>query len=445
MLSAIGLSIYEYRKYLVLTLAISMIAIPIADILVIQRDRNRNEMYGEAFWIYGFGVYNMDDEELAEALAGMGFNDGTHTLPDYLGGVKYEYPVFGFIFFAIATWLFPGTGYLQSLWLNFLLVLVFNLNLALLGILLRDKIYKVPWARAFFAGYFVYGLGMSAGSGKIELIVDCLLLMSLVLWKEQQYGKAMFTLGMAVQTKIYPVVVFPVFFVLNPLSSLWFFASTFITVIPVFFGASFESLISHLLNLSSYSPLVINPLYPGLATNTPDLVNPTNTYVWIPALIPLIIYTFFLLSTFKIFLPPKSELAEKSTRQKLIALIPLYLYIFPAILFVYRWVMPWYLYWLAPIVILFKTDEQALAYMKQLALIGILYLYGLLVNWPYFIQGPIPEFILHFPYNWFTIVGVVLIGVLSAITYGIWLIEIQRRERKAIMLKEAEARGELII
>ena len=56
MLSAISLSIYKFRKYLVLSLIVSLIAIPIADALVIERDRNRNEMYGEAFWRYGFDV-----------------------------------------------------------------------------------------------------------------------------------------------------------------------------------------------------------------------------------------------------------------------------------------------------------------------------------------------------------------------------------------------------
>lgn len=445
MLSAIGLSIYEYRKYLVLTLAISLIAIPIGNVLVIQRDRNRNEMYGEAFWIYGFSVYNMNDTELATALADMGFNDGTHTLPGYLGGVKYEYPVFGLIFFAIATWLFPGTGPLQPLWLNFLLVLVFNLNLALLGILLRDKIYKVYWARAFFGGYFIYGLAMSAGGGKLEPIVDCLLFMSLVLWKEKQYGKSMFTLGMAVQTKIYPAVVFPIFFLQNPVSSIWFFASMFMTVVPVFFGASFDSLISHLLNLSSYSPLIVNPMYPGLAFNTPDLVSGQGSYLWIPALLPAIIYAFFILATFKIFIPPKSELAGKSIRAKLISLIPLYLYVVPIILFIFRWIMPWYLYWFAPVVLLFKKDEHAMAYMKQIALIGLLYLYGLAVNWPYFILGPIPEFMHHFPYNWGTIGGLLLLCALAGVAYGIWKLEIDRRERKAIMYREAEDRGELII
>ena len=445
MLSAIGLSIYEYRKYLVLTLAISMIAIPIANVLVIQRDRNRNEMYGEAFWIYGFSVYNMNDSELAKNLAYMGFNDGTHTLPGYLGGVKYEYPVFGLIFFAIATLLFPGTGELQSLWLNFLLVLVFNLNLALLGILLREKIYTEKWARAFLGGYFIYGLAMSAGGGKLEPIVDCLLLMSLVLWKENQHGKAMFTLGMAVQTKIYPAVVFPIFFLQDPFSSVYFFGSLIITVIPVFFGASFDSLISHLLNLSSYSPLVVNPMYPGLALATPDLVNSPNTYVWLPSLIPTIIYAFFILSTFKEFLPSKSEFTKISIREKLISLIPLYICLIPTILFMFRWVMPWYLYWFAPVVLLFKKDEQSMTYMKEVAVVGMLYLYGLTVNWPYFIIGPIPDFMVHFPYHWGTIPGLILLSLLAAVAYGVWKLEVERRERNAIRKREAEARGELLI
>lgn len=445
MLSAIGLSIYEYRKYLVLTLAISMIAIPIANVLVIQRDRNRNEMYGEAFWIYGFSVYNMNDSELAKNLAYMGFNDGLHTLPGYLGGVKYEYPVFGLIFFAIATLLFPGTGELQSLWLNFLLVLVFNLNLALLGILLREKIYKVYWARVFMGGYFIYGLAMSAGGGKLEPIVDCLLFMSLVLWKENQHGKAMFTLGMAVQTKIYPAVVFPIFFLQDPLSSVWFFASLIITVIPVFFGASFSSLISHLLNLSSYSPLVVNPMYPGLAFATPDLANSPNTYMWLPSLLPVVIYAFFILSTFREFLPSKAEFTSKSIRGKLISLIPFYICLIPTILFIFRWIMPWYLYWFAPVVLLLKTDKHSMAYMKEVGLVGLLYLYGLAVNWPYFIIGPIPDFMVHFPYHWGTIPGLILLGFLAAIAYGIWKLEIDRREKNAFRRREAEARGELLI
>ena len=446
MLSAISLSIYEHRKYLVLTLVVSMLAIPIADTLIIQRDRNRNEMYGEAFWIYGFTVYDMNDTQLATELEHLGFNDGNHTLPAYLGGVKYEYPVFALIFFAIATWLFPGTGGLQPMWLNFLLVLVFNLNLALIAILLKEKIYKTHWARMFFGGYFIYGLVMSAGGGKLEPIADCLFLMSLVLWQENQRGKSMFTLGLAVQTKIYPIVAFPALFLISPISSIWFLSSMVVTVIPVFMGASFESLVSHILNLSSYSTFIVNPMYPGLAIGTPILDSPPETYLWFPALIPLIIYSFFMIFTFRTFLPAKSEFKEKSLYQKVVSLIPLYLYAFPFILFfMFRWVMPWYLYWLGPVVLLFKTDTHAAAYMKQLALIGLLYLLGMIVNWPYFLSGPILEFVKHFPYNWNSIYGFILLGVLAAGAFVIWRWAFDRREHNAEILRAAEVRGELII
>jgi hypothetical protein len=448
MLSAISLHIYRYRKYLVLTLAISLIAIPIANVLVIQRDRNRNEMYGEAFWIYGFGVYTLNDTDLAEQMedAGYPYNDGYHVLPAYLGGIAYEYPVFGLIFFAVATWLFPGSGGLQPLWINFLLALVFNLNLVLLAILLKDKLQTKFWARMFFSGYFVYGLIMSAGGGKLEPLVDCLLLMSLVLWQEKQHGKAMFTLGLSVQTKIYSVVVFPVFFLTNPLSSVWFIGSLFVSVIPSFFGASFESLISHFLNTSGYSTYIVNPMFPGLTWGTPDLsTTPTTFYWWPPAAIPLFLYVFFMLLTIRPYLPTKKDLEGKSIRLKLLELKPFYLYLLPAVLFAFRWIMPWYLYWLAPVVLLFDKEEHAIGYMKQVTVVGFLYVIGLFCNWYYFISYPLPDFIEHFPLQQGTFIGLALIMILAGITYVAWKWEFDRRDRKAAFIREAEARGELII
>jgi uncharacterized membrane protein len=454
MLAAISLSIYEHRQYLVLSLVISMIAIPIADILVVQRDRNRNEMYGEAFWIYGFTVYNMNDTELVHNLDtqyGFNFNESLYTLPDYLGGVHYEYPVFGLIFFAIATWLFPGSGAgsLQPLWLNFLLVLVFNLNLVLLTILLGDKMRTMKWARYFFGAYFAYGLTMAAAGGKLEPIVDCLLLMALVLWKENQHGKSMFTLGLSVQTKIYPLVAFPVLFLGDPLSSVWFLASMFVTVFPVFFGANFESLFAHLTNEASYSTFIVNPIWPGLALGTPNMygsADPSLTYLWPPALIPAIIYAVFVLLTFRNYLPNRTELAGKSIHEKLVSLIPVYLYLIPSLLLVFRWIMPWYLYWFAPVIVLFKDDSRALGYLRQTALVGLLYLLGIIVNWPYFIAGPLPAFMEHFPVSAAeTIGGLILLVISICIAYFAWKLEIERRERKAITVREAEARGELII
>ncbi|MFW9805414.1 MAG: hypothetical protein ACFFFK_01635 [Candidatus Thorarchaeota archaeon] len=452
MLSAISLHIYRYRKYLVLTLAISLIAIPIANVLVIERDRNRNEMYGEAFWIYGFGVYTMNDTALAQKMEddyGYPYNDGNHVLPDYLGGIAYEYPVFGLIFFAVATWLFPGQGGLQPLWINFLLALVFNLNLVLIAILLKDKLQTRQWARAFFAGYFVYGLVMSSGGGKLEPLVDCLMLMSLVLWQEKQHGKAMFALGLSVQTKIYSVVIFPLFFLINPASSIWFFVSMTMSVLPSFFGASFESLISHFLNTTSYSTYIVNPMFPGLIWGTPDFgISPpatTTYYWWPPAAIPLILYAFFILLTVRLYLPSKKEFEGKSLRMKILVLKPFYLYLLPAILFIFRWIMPWYLYWLAPVVLLFDDDDHAVGYMKQLTVVGFIYLIGLFCNWNYFISYPLPDFLEHFPQGQGTILGVGLIFILAVLTYGLWKWEFDRRERKFKIIREAEGRGELII
>jgi hypothetical protein len=355
--------------------------------------------------------------------------------------------VFGLIFFAIATWLFPGAGGLQELWLNFILVLVFNLNLVLLAILLRDKIEKEFWARMFFGGYFIYGLAMSAGAGKLEPVVDCLLLMSIVLWTEKQHGKAMFTLGLGVQTKIYPAVVFPLFFLGNPVSSIWFFASMIMSVIPTLFGASFESLVAHFLNTSSYSAYIVNPLYPELAWRTPDFsTDPVSFYTWIPALIPLVIYTFFVLHTVRPYLPSRSDLEGKSIRMKLLALKPFYLYMLPGILFVFRWVMPWYLYWLGIVVVLFDKNELAIGYVKIITLVGLLYAFGVVCNWPYFVAGPLPDFFSHFPLQWWmSIALLIVLGFSIAIAYTVWKWEFDRREKNEKLIREAEARGELII
>ncbi len=448
MLSAISLSIYEFRKYLVLSLVISILAIPIAGAMVIERDRNRNEMYGEAFWIYGFGVYNMTDQELAEALPPeWDFNDGEHVLPGYLGNITYEYPVFGLIFFAIATWLFPGVNDLQPLWINFVLVLVFNLNLVLIAILLRDKIYKVQWARLFFAGYFIYGLVMSAGGGKLEPIVDCLLLMALVLQKEGQMKKAMLTLGLSVQTKIYSGVAFPLMFLSAPGSSIWFFLSSLLTIIPfTFFGASFDSLMSHFFNTSSYSTEIVNPMYPGLLFTSPTKGPLAGvTYLWPPALIPLVIYIAFMLLTVGKYLPQKEKLIEASWREKLNLLVPLYIYMLPAILFYFRWEMPWYVFWLGPIAIFLKDDEQAMGYLRQIALVALLYTIGVFINWPYFIAGPLPDFSEHFKTGWWALGGLALMIGLAGASYFLWKATFDRRERIAARRHDAEARGELII
>lgn len=107
--------------------------------------------------------------------------------------------------------------------------------------------------------------------------------------------------------------------------------------------------------------------------------------------------------------------------------------------------MPWYLYWLAPVVLLFDEDDHAVGYMKQLTVLGFIYLIGLFCNWNYFITYPLPDFLEHFPQGEGTILGVGLIFILAVLTYALWKWEFDRRERKFKIIREAEARGELII
>jgi hypothetical protein len=257
----------------------------------------------------------------------------------------------------------------------------------------------------------------------------------------------MFTLGLSVQTKVYSVVALPLLLILSPLSIIWFFASTLLTVIPFFFlGADFSTLVSHFLNTTDYSSYIVNPMYPGLFLGTPEVnSNPVTFYMWPPALIPLVIYVAFILFTFRMYLPGKAEFMKATLREKFILLFPLYIYLLPAILFVFRWVMPWYLFWLGPMIFMFKEDRHAVGYLKQLTVVGLVYSFGVFCNWPYFISGPLPDFMIHFPLGWYTLLGLVSLLGSAAVAYGIWKWTFERRERKAQLIREARVRGELII
>jgi hypothetical protein len=108
--------------------------------------------------------------------------------------------------------------------------------------------------------------------------------------------------------------------------------------------------------------------------------------------------------------------------------------------------MPWYLYWLGIIVVLFDRNEHAIGYVKVITAVGLLYAFGILCNWPYFISGPLPDFLEHFPLEWWmTLAGLIVLGFSIAIAFNVWKWEFDRREKKAALIREAEARGELII
>lgn len=189
-------------------------------------------------------------------------------------------------------------------------------------------------------------------------------------------------------------------------------------------------------------------MFPGLTWGTPNLATDPITYHWWPpAAIPLFLYVFFILLTVRQYLPTKKDFEGKSIRLKLLELKPFYLYMLPAVLFVFRWIMPWYLYWLSAVVLLFDDDEHAIGYMKQLTVVGFLYLIGLFCNWQYFAgdPGPFLDFAGHFPLEQGTFIGLALIIILAGITYVAWKWEFDRRDRNAEIIRKADARGELII
>ena len=57
----------------------------------------------------------------------------------------------------------------------------------------------------------------------------------------------------------------------------------------------------------------------------------------------------------------------------------------------------------------------------------------------------IPDFMIHFPLGWYTLLGLVMLLGSAAVAYGIWKWTFERRERKAKLIREARARGELIV
>ena len=121
---------------------------------------------------------------------------------------------------------------------------------------------------------------------------------------------------------------------------------------------------------------------------------------------------------------------------------PVYIYLLPAILFVFRWVMPWYLFWMGIAIFLFDSDDQSIGYLKQVTIVGLLYAFGILCNWQYFITGPLPDFLLHFPRGIGPLLGAIFIlGDLALVIIFFWKLMLERKELKDKLIREAEARG----
>ena len=103
------------------------------------------------------------------------------------------------------------------------------------------------------------------------------------------------------------------------------------------------------------------------------------------------------------------------------------------------------LYCLGGMIFLFDEDKHKIGYLKQITIVGFVYTFGVVLNYIYFVNGPLPDLLGHFPFGWVTILGLAGIALGAAITFVIWRWTFNRREARAQLVGEAEARGELVI
>lgn len=370
----------RYWKLLTVIFIIGMITIPIADMHIIERDRNRNEIYGELFWQIGFNVYRINDHILKTQ-----YNvSDDHLLASYLN-ITYEYPVITLLFFAFITGIFPGIHGLQHIFINMVLLLIYVMNLLLILYVGRKYLDK-SWFKIVFSAYAIYGFIMAVFGGKVEPLTDLFFLISIYFMQQNRTKLGQFMLGISVQTKVYTAIAFPIYFIIAPIDSIFFFLSLLITVIPFLStGLSYDTLIRHFLNDTGYSPYATNSLWLGRV-----FMNPWSITTFL---------IFIILEIFTIFKFDKDETARFGFKVgfRIRSIQDIYLVLFPGTLFLYRWVMPWYFGWFIPLTLILKKEQSVYYYLRVITIIGFLYVLGILINIDYYLSnGLLQEFVGHF-------------------------------------------------
>ncbi|UCE09417.1 MAG: hypothetical protein JSW61_10645 [Candidatus Thorarchaeota archaeon] len=368
--------ISRFRLYLVLSLVISFVMVPVADGLVLQRDRNRNMVYGELFWQEGFYVYDLSDSDLQ--------NDygvpSDHLLTGVLN-VTYEYPMFTLLFYAFMALIEPGQY--GNHWLaNWVLVLLAHVNL-ILFLYLGQNHWDKKWFRQLFFVYYAFSMVFSVGFAKTEPMADLLWMSSLILFQNRRFISANALLGFAVQTKLYPALAFPFFMAASPIGALAFLATLAITSLPlVLTGVGYSTLLAHLQNSAAYSELVTNPFFIGLFFSNPaSIIAPAVLFISLT-------YMLLQTKTTRGFPIPLLQLKSKDWRRTLVFASPL-------ILVAFSWVLIWYYSWfLVPFYLLNKEEDRS-DFRWMIAAIWIAHFSGILLNLEYFVNGPIAEFFGH--------------------------------------------------
>ena len=361
--------IYQYRKWLVLGIIMAMILMPVAETHIIQRDRNRNEIYGELFWKYGLGVYDLSDYILKTQ-----FNvSSDHLLSSYLN-LTYEYPLTVLLFYAALTAVIPGIDGLQHYFINSVLFMFANLDWILMVYIVGER-RKESWFKPFSIIYYSYLFGMSVIWGKTEPFVEFIWLVSLYFYKKNDWKWGSFFIGLAAETKIYPAVAAPLFLAMNPLSLIIMIIPFALCMIPMALsGHSYNALISHLTNSPSYSPYVTNPMYVGFILSNP-----------IAIISNLIIIVTVIYALFDIRKDSTSFIRIKLTYRHEISIPELLMIIAPLGLMFIRWVLIWYYLWFLIPTILMSNEQKSRRYLYIIGSLWAAHFVGLALNYSYFV------------------------------------------------------------
>lgn len=367
----------EYRRFFTVSLILFIVLIPVFDAIVIQRDRNRNMVYGEIFWREGLGVYELDDQDLHYY-----YGVPSDQLLTGVLNVTYEYPVVTLLFFAGLAALEPGSYGPSHYLANLFLALLVHINLVLFLYLGQSHIEK-RWFKEVFFVYYLFGFAFSVVFAKVEPLCEFLLLSTIVLWQQERKTLSFAALAVAVQTKIYPAVVFPVLLALSPLQSISFFIVSIALMLPLLLsGMSYASLIAHLLNSPGYAKFITNPFYIGLIPANPISAIGSITLVY------AVVCTIFEVRMIGPFPLPTCQMRVKSRRSA-------YLMAAPLILLIVSWTQIWYYSWFIVPFFLMKNPEDMSRFRYVLLGIWLAHFLGLILNWEYFASGPIIELLGH--------------------------------------------------
>jgi hypothetical protein len=348
----------DYKKFFLISFVIGMIAIAISNVIIIQRDRNRNEVYGELFWEYGLEVYNFNDDYLRQEFD----VPEDSLLGDYLN-VTFEYPPLTLYFFAIMTGVYPGVYGFQHIFINMVMFFFFNLNVLLI-IHMGEKLRDDKWFWIFVAGYYVVGLLLSTGGAKMETLTNTLTLLSIMLYKKDKFKGANLILGFAVMVKFYPIMLLPFYIYKTRKKAAWFFVSMLLVAVllPNAQGM-FSTLTMHISNDFRYISYVTNSIFFGFIYS-----NPLSA-------ITLALFAAYIIPTIE-------QLKNKEN---------IYFVLLPAALFLFRHIMPWYFFWPAPLVMIIDNKRDMKKFIKTICVITLLYGLGMLINFEYFLESKLLE------------------------------------------------------